>query len=75
MNQLSQIDFEEETYMRININRNNKNNYGIHSVHTINAIDNFIIVDGLYWIFSPYQQFKKYFNSDLKKYFTGKNKS
>ena len=75
VNRLSQIDFEEETYMRITINENNKNNYGIHSVHTINAIDNFIIVDGLYWIFSPYQQFKKYFNSDLKKYFTGKNKS
>jgi hypothetical protein len=66
VNQLNEVNFEEEPYMEISVNNKKKNNNGIHCIHTINAIDNFIFVDGQYWIFSPNQQLKSYFKKAFK---------
>lgn len=63
---LDEVNFIEESYMRISINKKNRNNNGVHSIHTINAMDDTILVDGVHWSFSPFNQFKKnHMNSKL----------
>ena len=56
--ELNEINFIEEPYMTICINKENKKNKGLHTIHTINALNDNIIVDGIYWSFSPFKQYK-----------------
>jgi hypothetical protein len=57
--ELNEMNYNEEPYLTIDINKKNKLNRGVHSIHTINSMDNFIVVDGEYWTFAPILQFKK----------------
>jgi hypothetical protein len=57
---LDEYGFTEEPYMDLQINQNNKNNNEILTIHTINAIDEFIVVDGTIWTFSPRIQLKNF---------------
>lgn len=56
--ELNEINYIEEPYMTICINSKNKNNKGLHTIHTINAMNDIILVDGIYWSFSPIRQYK-----------------
>jgi hypothetical protein len=57
---LNESDVAEEPCMTININNKNRFLHGIHTIHTINESDNIIAVDGMKWIFSPWNQWKTY---------------
>jgi hypothetical protein len=57
--ELNEINFNEERYMNVCINRKNKYNRGVHTIHTINVLDDVILVDGVNWLFSPLRQFKR----------------
>jgi hypothetical protein len=59
--ELNEKNISEQPYMDIVINKRNKNNTGIRSIHTINVVDNYIVVDGRQWTFSPFKQFKGHF--------------
>jgi hypothetical protein len=63
--ELNEFNVVEEPYMTICINKKNKFNCGIKTIHTINVMDNYIVVDGKHWTFSPFNQLKKF----GKKYF------
>jgi hypothetical protein len=65
VNELNEMNFREEPYMTIFINKKRKFNRGMHSIHTINSMDNFIVVDGEHWTFDPIRQFKKFFKNVL----------
>jgi hypothetical protein len=63
---LTEIDFVEEPYLTISINKNNRSNYGMHTIHTINAMDDIIVVDGLKWTFSPIYRLKYFLRNRIK---------
>ena len=60
INVLNELSFNEEPYMLITINKENQRKHKVHTIHTINALDDIIAVDGMKWIFSPFDQWKKY---------------
>lgn len=66
VNILTETDFDEEFYMSISINENNKRNFGMHTIHTINAFDDIIVVDGMRWAFAPVRQVKSYIDNRKK---------
>ncbi len=57
---LNRLEFKEERYMDININRSNLKNKGIHSIHTLNFLNGNIVIDGERWIFAPVYRLKSY---------------
>ncbi len=59
--ELNENNIAEEPYLEIVINKENRNNPGIRTIHTINVVDNYMVVDGLKWTFSPVKQFKGHF--------------
>lgn len=59
---LNEIDFIEEPYMTISMNKENFCKYGIH---TINAADDIIVVDGQIWTFSPLEQLKYFVKKNV----------
>jgi len=65
INLLSEQEFEEEPYMNIEIERNNKHNRNMHSIHTINAMDGIIAVDGEQWIFAPLYRIINYLKKKI----------
>ncbi len=60
VNTLNEVNFEEEPYMTIRINKENRKIHGIHSIHTINVLDDIIAVDGRRWTFSLKNQWKNF---------------
>ena len=56
--ELNEKNVEEEPYLEIFINQNNRHNSGIRTIHTINVVDNYMVVDGIKWTFSPFKQLK-----------------
>jgi hypothetical protein len=60
INLLNEFDFEEEPYMKIEMDSGDRNNRGMHSIHTINSLDNIIAVDGEKWIFAPHYRLFKF---------------
>jgi hypothetical protein len=66
VNTLSETDFNEEFYMKISINENNKKNFGMHTIHTINALQDIIVVDGMRWAFAPVRQVKSHLDNRKK---------
>ena len=59
--ELNETNVTEQPYFDIFINRRNNHNPGIRTIHTINVIDNYIVVDGIKWTFSPIKQLKGHF--------------
>jgi hypothetical protein len=65
---LDETRYVEEPYFTIKINKKRSANRGMNSIHTINSVDNFIVVDGEHWAFSPFWQLKKFlFNNSKEK--------
>ena len=64
--ELSESNFVEEPYMKIQINRKKRNNRRIHKIHTINKMSDIVTVDGEYWTFSLILQLKKFIGSIIK---------
>jgi hypothetical protein len=60
INIISELCFNEEPYMLIEINKKNQKNDKIHTIHTFNVLDDLIAVDGMQWTFSPLHQWKNY---------------
>lgn len=58
--ELNEYSVVEEPYLDICINKKNRQKYGMHTIHTLNFIDNYIVVDGIKWTFSPIIQWKAY---------------
>jgi hypothetical protein len=63
---LTEINFDEEHYMTICINRRKRCNHGMHTIHTINAMDDMIVVDGIRWTFSPILGLKNYLKDRIE---------
>lgn len=66
---LDEISIEEEPYMTIELNSQQKCNHDVHSIHTINILDDLIVVDGEQWIFSPINQLKSFLKNRTKRMF------
>lgn len=62
---LSEENFEEEFYMSIKPDKNEKFNFGIH---TINGTEGTIVVDGLLHRFSPFAQLGAFYKKLEKKF-------
>jgi hypothetical protein len=60
ISELTETKVTEEPYMNIELDRRNKHNKGMYKIHTINYMDNFIVVDGKNWTFSPLHQLMNY---------------
>lgn len=60
VNELDEMNFIEEPYLTIYLNKNNRNNYRMERMHTINFVDEIIIVDGIHRTFSPMLKFKTF---------------
>lgn len=58
--QLDELNYIEERYMPVNLNKKNPNNAGMHAIHTINSINDIIVVDGTKWRFSPATKLKQF---------------
>lgn len=58
---LNETHFNEESYMQIMINKNNRLNYNIRTIHTINIMGDYIVVDGKYYSFAPIYKLIKFF--------------
>lgn len=69
---LTEIEFVEEPYLTICINKKNRHNFGIHTLHTLNAMGDIIVVDGLRWTFSPFIQLKYFLKNRRKSILTKK---
>lgn len=61
MIELNERNIVEQPYLDIVINKKNKHNPGIRTIHTLNVVDNYIVVDGIKWTFSPLKQLKGHF--------------
>jgi hypothetical protein len=59
--ELNEKNVAEQPYLDIFINKRNKYNLGIRTIHTINVMNNYIVVDGRKWTFSPVKVFKGHF--------------
>ncbi|HLN22183.1 MAG TPA: hypothetical protein VK213_13905 [Bacteroidales bacterium] len=60
---LDENNFEEESYMLIEIDESNRREHNIHTIHTINVFGDRIIVDGLRWEFSMTKQINNFFRN------------
>ena len=54
--ELNEIGFEEEPYMTIKLNSENKNNYKINTIHTLNVLNNTMVIDAKTTFFAPIKQ-------------------
>jgi 6-pyruvoyl-tetrahydropterin synthase len=63
--ELNELLFSEKPYMNILVN-NKKRYSGMHTIHTINVQNDFIVVDGVRWRFSPTNQFLNFFRNKIK---------
>lgn len=61
---LSETEFSEEFYFKIEPDKNSEFNSG---VHTINVIDDIIVIDGIKMLFKPFTKWKLFFKKKLKK--------
>jgi len=58
---LNEKGIDEEPYMQIEINKNNRLNRNIRTIHTINIIGEYLTVDGKYYSFAPLYKLLKFF--------------
>jgi len=60
VNVLNEHRFEEEPIMLISLNKNRHSNRQMHTIHTLNFADQLIVVDGMKWTFSPFDQWRTF---------------
>lgn len=68
VNRLDENHYEEEEYMKLEINKEKYLNRGVCTMHTLNIMENIIVVDGKKRIFYPIAKSRYYLLNGVKNF-------